>query len=67
MQHFNIEIPDYSYKLDPTKDKERSLYEWTIQKAYLNQMKRLYDHKCKQKRKKTEVMDEVKKKDIKLE
>lgn len=67
MDHLNLEIPEYSSKIDSTKNHEGTLEEWTIQKVYLSYIKHLYDGKCKQKRKKTEAINEVKKKDIKLE
>lgn len=69
MNYLNIEIPEYSHKLDPTKHKEpNQLIEWTIQKTYLKHMKELYEQKCKNKKRKSkDLIENVKKKEIKSE
>lgn len=68
MSNLNLEIPEYSSKLDPTKCNESlNVIEWTIEKMFIKQIKHLYEAKCTKKRKLLKSVEEIKKKDIKLE
>lgn len=56
MKKLGLEIPEYTKEMDPTKQKDDSL-EWTIMKAHISEVKKLYNLYCKgyKKRKRDEM------------
>lgn len=56
MKKLGLEIPEFTKEMDPTKQKDENL-EWTIMKAHISEVKKLYNLYCKgyKKRKRNEI------------
>lgn len=55
MKKLGLEIPEYSFDIDPTKRAEDSVLDWTIRKEDINEVKQLYNIYCKKHRKRKSV------------
>lgn len=65
MSHLNLELPEYSRKLDPTKnDLSTAIIDWSICTEDIDHIKNLYEKNCRGKKRKSEkTVQNVKKKE----